>query len=50
MAHTRMATGRGCAHTAKQWKRMVTKVTFVGEGFTRKVPHLETEKDARGWC
>jgi len=26
---------------AKQWKRMVTKVTFVGEGFTRKPPKYE---------
>jgi len=25
----------------KQWKRMVTKVTFVGEGFTRKPPKFE---------
>jgi len=25
----------------KEWKRMVTKVTFVGEGFTRKPPKLE---------
>jgi len=25
----------------KQWKRMVTKVTFVGEGFTRKPPKYE---------
>jgi len=30
--------GCGCpTRTAKQWKRMVTKVTFVGDGFTRKV-------------
>lgn len=27
--------------TAKQWKRMVTKVTFVGQGFTRKPPKYE---------
>ncbi|KAG6530192.1 hypothetical protein ZIOFF_012414 [Zingiber officinale] len=27
--------------TAKQWKRMVTKVTFVGPGFTRKPPKYE---------
>lgn len=26
---------------AKQWKRMVTKVTYVGEGFTRKPPKYE---------
>jgi len=25
----------------KSWKRMVTKVTFVGEGFTRKAPKYE---------
>jgi len=25
----------------KEWKRMVTKVTFVGEGFTRKPPKFE---------
>ena len=25
----------------KQWKRMITKVTFVGEGFTRKPPKYE---------
>jgi len=25
----------------KAWKRMVTKVTFVGEGFTRKPPKYE---------
>lgn len=25
----------------KQWKRMVTKVTFVGDGFTRKPPKYE---------
>lgn len=24
-----------------QWKRMITKVTFVGEGFTRKPPKYE---------
>lgn len=27
--------------SAKQWKRMVTKPTFVGEGFTRKPPKYE---------
>lgn len=26
---------------AKQWKRMVTKATFVGAGFTRKPPKYE---------
>nr|CAG8545202.1 2023_t:CDS:2 [Entrophospora candida] len=26
---------------AKQWKRMVTKATFVGDGFTRKPPKYE---------
>lgn len=30
---------RLCA--AKSWKRMVTKVTYVGEGFTRKPPKYE---------
>ena len=25
----------------KSWKRMVTKVTYVGEGFTRKPPKYE---------
>lgn len=25
----------------KAWKRMVTKVTFVGDGFTRKPPKYE---------
>jgi ribosome biogenesis protein NSA2 len=25
----------------KSWKRMVTKATFVGEGFTRKPPKYE---------
>ena len=25
----------------KQWKRVVTKATFVGEGFTRKPPKYE---------
>ncbi|KAI8872333.1 30S ribosomal protein S8e [Ramicandelaber brevisporus] len=28
-------------HKNKQWKRMVTKATFVGEGFTRKPPKYE---------
>lgn len=31
----------GCLFSAKQWKRMVTKVTFVGPGFTRKPPKYE---------
>ena len=26
---------------AKQWKRMITKATFVGPGFTRKPPKYE---------
>lgn len=26
---------------AKSWKRMITKATFVGEGFTRKPPKFE---------
>ncbi|KAJ3411656.1 Ribosome biogenesis protein [Chytridiales sp. JEL 0842] len=26
---------------SKQWKRMITKATFVGEGFTRKPPKYE---------
>jgi ribosome biogenesis protein NSA2 len=25
----------------KSWKRMITKVTFVGPGFTRKPPKYE---------
>lgn len=29
----------GC--TAKQWKRMITKATFVGPSFTRKPPKYE---------
>ena len=33
-----MATGK---RKKNQWKRMVTKVTFVGEGFTRKPPKFE---------
>lgn len=28
-------------HRSKAWKRMVTKATFVGEGFTRKPPKYE---------
>ena len=28
-------------HLGKAWKRMVTKVTYVGEGFTRKPPKYE---------
>lgn len=31
----------GSCFAAKQWKRMVTKVTFVGPGFTRKPPKYE---------
>jgi len=27
--------------TGKAWKRMVTKVCYVGEGFTRKPPKYE---------
>ena len=27
--------------TGNAWKRMVTKVTYVGEGFTRKPPKYE---------
>lgn len=30
-----------CHFAAKQWKRMVTKATFVGAGFTRKPPKYE---------
>lgn len=30
-----------CYFAAKQWKRMVTKTTFVGPGFTRKPPKYE---------
>ena len=33
-----MRTGK---RKAKAWKRMVTKVTFVGENFTRKPPKYE---------
>lgn len=29
------------AHTGKSWKRMVRKVTFVGDNFTRKPPKYE---------
>lgn len=29
----------------KAWKRMVTKVTFVGENFTRKPPNLNVSSD-----
>lgn len=32
---------KSCGVSAKQWKRMVTKVTFVGPGFTRKPPKYE---------
>lgn len=31
----------GYLFAAKQWKRMVTKATFVGPGFTRKPPKYE---------
>lgn len=39
-------SGRSCHAYAffisgKAWKRMVTKVCFVGEGFTRKPPKYE---------
>ncbi|GJX93857.1 ribosome biogenesis protein NSA2 [Tanacetum coccineum] len=30
-----------CKRKTKQWKRMITKVTFVGQGFTRKPPKYE---------
>lgn len=33
-----LATGK---RKQNQWKRMITKVTFVGEGFTRKPPKYE---------
>ena len=33
-----LATGK---KKQNQWKRMITKVTFVGEGFTRKPPKYE---------
>lgn len=33
-----MRTGK---RKQKAWKRMVTKVTFVGDGFTRKPPKYE---------
>jgi ribosome biogenesis protein NSA2 len=33
-----MASGK---RQKKNWKRMITKVTFVGEGFTRKAPKFE---------
>ena len=32
---------RGMGRTEKAWKRMVNKVTFVGEDFTRKPPKYE---------
>lgn len=28
-------------YQGKQWKRMITKATFVGENFTRKPPKYE---------
>ena len=33
-----MKTGK---RMKKSWKRMITKATFVGEGFTRKPPKYE---------
>lgn len=33
-----MRTGK---RKSKMWKRMITKVTFVGDGFTRKPPKYE---------
>ncbi len=32
----------------KQWKRMVTKVTFVGDSFVRKPPKYEVRKQKNG--
>ena len=34
----------------KQWKRMVTKVTFVGSSFTRKPPKYERFIRPSGEC
>ena len=34
----------------KSWKRMVTKVTFVGQGFTRKPPKYERFIRPSGLC
>lgn len=34
----------------KQWKRMLTKVTFVGGGFTRKPPKYERFIRPTGSC
>ena len=34
----------------KSWKRMVTKVTFVGQGFTRKPPKYERFIRPSGSC
>lgn len=34
----------------KSWKRMVTKVTFVGQGFTRKPPKYERFIRPSGEC
>ena len=34
----------------KQWKRMVTKVTFVGPSFTRKPPKYERFIRPSGKC
>ena len=36
-----LTAGVRAPHTEKAWKRMVTKVTFVGETFTRKPPKYE---------
>lgn len=36
-----MISARFFTFAAKQWKRMVTKATFVGPGFTRKPPKYE---------
>ena len=40
-----------CCSVGKAWKRMVTKVCFVGEGFTRKPPKYERFiRPMVGWC
>lgn len=41
-----------CCSVGKAWKRMVTKVCFVGEGFTRKPPKYERfiRPMVRWWC
>ena len=38
-----MKTGK---RKKKQWKRMVTKVTFVGDSFVRKPPKYEVSERA----